>query len=211
MVLIWNTPSHLMDKDPHKGYCIPYGEEAMKAIGETSGAFKPVVSDDLAVFAPENLKRFDAIVLNNSSGNWITPTAADLAKESLKKLGADAQDVEAELRKSFLAFLENGGGIVSVHFAIAANRQWPEFQEIFGGTFTGHPWTEEVGVTVEEPKNPLVAAFGGTDFRIADEIYEYGPPYDRNNVRVLMSIDPARTNMGVAGSTGKTETSPWPG
>jgi type 1 glutamine amidotransferase len=196
VVLIWNTPSHLMDKDPHKGYCIPYGEEAMKAIGETSGAFKPVVSDDLAVFAPENLKRFDAIVLNNSSGNWITPTAADLAKESLKKLGADAQDVEAELRKSFLAFLENGGGIVSVHFAIAANRQWPEFQEIFGGTFTGHPWTEEVGVTVEEPKNPLVAAFGGTDFRIADEIYEYGPPYDRNNVRVLMSIDPARTNMG---------------
>ncbi len=28
-VLIWNTPAHhLMDKDPHKGYCIPYGEEA---------------------------------------------------------------------------------------------------------------------------------------------------------------------------------------
>ena len=92
VVLIWNTPSHLMDKDPHKGYCIPYGEEAMKAIGETSGAFKPVVSDDLAVFAPENLKRFDAIVLNNASGNWITPTAADLAKESLKKLGTDAQE-----------------------------------------------------------------------------------------------------------------------
>ena len=197
VVLIWNTPPHLMDKDPHQGYCIPYGEEAMKAIGETSGAFKPVVSDDLAVFAPENLQRFDAIVLNNASGNWIAPTAADLVKEPLKRLGADAQSVEAELRKSFLDFLENGRGIVCVHFAIAANREWPEFKEIFGGTFTGHPWTEEVGVTVEEPGNPLVAAFGGKDFRIADEIYEYGPPYDRTNVRVLMSLDPARTNMGV--------------
>ncbi len=196
VVLIWNTPAHLMDKDPHKGYCIPYGEEAMKAIGETSGAFKPVVSDDLALFAPDNLKQFDAIVLNNASGSWITPTASDLAKDPLKKLGADAQSVEAELRKSFVDFVKNGGGIVCIHFAIAANREWPEFKEIFGGTFTGHPWTEEVGVTLEEPEHPLVAAFGGRDFRIADEIYEYGPPYDRTNVRVLMSIDPARTNMG---------------
>ncbi|HQF14941.1 MAG TPA: hypothetical protein PLS55_13705, partial [Thermogutta sp.] len=72
-VLIWNTPPHLMEKDPHKGYCIPYGEEAFRAIGEETGAFKPVVSDDLAVFAPENIKQFDAIVLNNASGPWITP------------------------------------------------------------------------------------------------------------------------------------------
>ncbi|MHB8866891.1 MAG: ThuA domain-containing protein [Pirellulaceae bacterium] len=195
-VLIWNTPPHLMDKDPHKGYCIPFGEEAIKAIGEASGAFEPVVSDDLAMYAPENLQRFDAIVLNNASGAWITPTAADLAKEPLKKLGGDATQVEAALRKSFLDFVENGGGIVCLHFAIAANRHWPEFQGLFGATFTGHPWTEEVGVTVEEPEHPLVAAFGGKDFRITDEIYEYGPPYDRTHVRVLMSIDPARTNMG---------------
>jgi type 1 glutamine amidotransferase len=195
-VLIWNTPPYLMDKDPHKGYCIPYGEEAMKAIGEASGAFKPVVSDDLAVFAPENLKQFDAIVLNNASGPWIAPTAADLAKEPLRKLGTNAEEVEAALRKSFVDFLENGGGVVCVHFAIAANRQWPEFKEIFGGTFTGHPWTEEVGVTVEEPNNPLAAAFGGKDFRIIDEIYEYGPPFDRSKLRVLMSLDPTRTNMG---------------
>lgn len=195
-VLIWNTPAHLMDKDPHKGYCIPYGEEAMRAIGQESGAFEPVVSDDLAMMAPENLQRFDAIVLNNTSGAWITPTDADLAKEPLKKLGADAAEIEDALRQSFVQFLQEGGGVVSVHFAIAANRHWPEFKDIFGGTFTGHPWTEEVGVTVEEPDHPLVAAMDGKDFRIVDEIYEYGPPYDRKNLRVLMSLDPARTNMG---------------
>ena len=196
-VLIWNTPPHLMEKDPHKGYCIPYGEEGLKAIGEASGAFKPVVSDDLAMVAPESLQQFDAIVLNNASGPWITPTAADMQKEALSKLGPDAQSVEMVLRKSFLDFVENGGGVVSLHFAIAANRHWPEFKELFGATFTGHPWNEEVGVTVEEPDHPLVAAFDGRDFRIADEIYQYGPPYDRAQVRVLMSIDPARTNMGV--------------
>jgi len=195
-VLIWNTPPHLMDKDPHKGYCIPYGEEALKAIGEVSRAYEPVVSDDLAVFAPDDLQQYDAIVLNNASGAWIKPTPADLAKPPLQKLGSDADSVEAALRKSFVDFLEKGGGVVGIHFAIAANRQWPEFKEIMGGTFTGHPWTEEVAVTVEEPDNPLVAAFGGKGFRIADEIYEYGPPYDRAKVRVLMSLDPVGTNMG---------------
>jgi type 1 glutamine amidotransferase len=195
-VLIWNTPPHLMDKDPHKGYCIPYGEEGMKAIGEESGAFKPVVSDDIASYTPENLQQFDAIILNNTSGAWMTPTAADMAKAALKKHGAGAKEVETVLRKSFLDFLENGGGVVCLHFAIAGNNHWPEFKELFGATFTGHPWTEEVGVTVEEPGHPLVAAFGGKDFLITDEIYQYGPPYDRAKLRVLMSIDPARTNMG---------------
>ena len=195
-VLIWNTPPALMEKDPHKGYCIPYGEEALKAIGRESGAFEPVVSDDLAIYAPENLRQFDAIVLNNASGKWITPTAADLAKPALQKLGADAEQVELALRKSFLDFLDRGGGVVSMHFAIAANPHWPEFKELFGATFTGHPWTEQVGVAVEEPGHPLVAAFGGKNFLITDEIYQYGTPYDRAKLRVLMAIDPARTNMG---------------
>ena len=109
------------------------------------------------------------------------------------------------LRKSFLDFLDNGGGVVCLHFAIAANRHWPEFKELFGATFTGHPWTEEVGVTVEEPEHPLVAAFGGKDFRITDEIYQYGPPYDRSKLRVLMSIDPATTNMGPRWINRKTD------
>ena len=195
-VLIWNTPPHLMEKDPHKGYCIPYGEAGLTAIGQASGAFQPVVSDDIVVFTPENIKQFDAIVLNNASGPWITPTPTDMAKGALKKYGSDAHAVEMVLRQSLLDFVEEGGGVVSLHYAIAANRHWPEFKELFGATFTGHPWNEEIGVTVEEPEHPLVAAFDGKDFRITDEIYEYGAPYDRRRLRVLMSIDPARTNMG---------------
>ena len=196
-VLIWNTPSHLMDKDPHKGYCIPYGSAALEAIGRKSGAFEPVVSDDLALYLPENIRRFDAIVMNNSSGPWITPTEADLARDEFKKQGQDVAGVEQVLRKSLLEFVRQGGGVVSIHFAIAANAHWPEFGEMLGGKFTGHPWNEEIGVTVEEPAHPLVAAFAGKDFRLADEIYEYGPPYDRASLRVLLSLDPARSNMGV--------------
>lgn len=196
-VLIWLTPAHLMEKDPHKGYCIPYGTAAFEALGKKTGAFTPVVSGDLSVFLPENLAGFDAIVLNNASGPWITPTEADLAKPAFQKLGKSKEAVEQALRQSFLKFITDGGGIVSIHYAIAANTHWPEFKELLGGTFIGHPWNEEIAVSVEETNHPLTAAFGGQDFRIADEIYEYGPPYDRSKVRVLLSLDPSHSNMGV--------------
>ena len=45
-VLICNTPAHLMDKDPHKGYCIPYGTAALETIGRKTGAFELVTSDE---------------------------------------------------------------------------------------------------------------------------------------------------------------------
>jgi len=202
-VLIWNTPAHLMEKDPHKGYCIPYGSSALEAIGQKAGAYEPVVSDDLAVYLPANLRRFDAIVMNNSSGPWMTPTDADLAKDAFKRHGTDKVAVEQVLRQSLLDFVRDGGGLVSLHFAIAANAHWPEFKELLGAAFTGHPWNEEIGVKVEEPNHPVVAAFGGNDFRLADEIYEYGPPYDRSKLRVLLSLNPTRSNMGVRWITRK--------
>ena len=196
-VLIWVMPAHLMDKDPHKGYCIPYGTSAFQAMGKKSRAFEPVVSGDLAMYLPENVRQFDAIVMNNSSGPWITPTDADMRRPEFQKHGPDKAAVEQVLRKSLLDYLTGGGGIVAIHFAIAANPQWKEFQELMGGRFTMHPWNEEVGVEVEEPNHPLVAAYGGRNFRIADEIYQYGQVYDRAKVRVLLSLDVERTNMGV--------------
>ena len=196
-VLIWNTPPALMEKDPHKGYCIPFGECAMKTLGEKTGAFRPVISGDLVMYLPENLKRFDAVVMNNSSGPWIRPTDQDL--ERLKAYGPDKNAVEQLLRRSLLDYVNGGGGIVACHFAIGANGHWPEFQEMLGAKFTGHPWNEEVGAKLDEPAHPLLAAFGGKDFRLADEIYEFGDPYSRNKLRVLLSLDTKRTNMNVQG------------
>jgi len=148
-VLIWNTP--FMEQSPHKGYTIPQAEYAMRTLGEKTGAFEPVVSDDVAMFLPENLKRFDAI----------------------------------------------GGGIVAYHHAIAGNKDWAEFQELLGASFWGHPWNEEVGIKLEEPQHPLLAAFGGKDFRLVEEVFQFRDPYSREKLRVLMSLDTEATNMSV--------------
>ena len=199
-VLIWVTPAHLMDKDPHKGYNIPYTVYAMRTLGEKSKAFEPVVSQDLTMFLPDKLKEFDAIVLSNTSGQWIAPSEEAMAK--LKTMGAvgdgtDAKAVETTFRKSLLDWANAGGGIMAFHFAIGGNPQWPEFKELLGASYYGHPWNEEVGVKVEEPEHPLVAAFDGKDFRLTEEIFQFNTPYDRKKQRVLLSLDVTKTNMGV--------------
>ncbi len=194
-VLIWNTPPAFMPKDPHKGYCIPYGELAMKTLGEKTGAFKPVVSDDIAVFLPHSLRQFDAIIMNNSSNAWIRPTPDDLPK--FKGYATSIDETEQLLRKSLLEFVKRGGGIIAYHYAIGANAQWPEFRELLGAKFDGHPWNEEVGIKVDDPDSPLVAAWGGRNFRLHDEIFQYTDPYDRSKLHVLLSLDTKTTNMTV--------------
>lgn len=192
-VLIWNTP--FMEKSPHKGYSIPQAEYAMKLLGEKTGAFEPVVSDDVAMYLPENLKQFDAIIMNNSNGSWIRPTEGDMKK--LKAYGPDADAVEQLLRQSLLEWVSRGGGIVAYHHAIGGNTHWPEFLEMLGAAYWGHPWHEEVGIKLEEPDHPLLAAFEGRNFRLTEEIFQFREPYSREKIRVLLSLDTKTTNMTV--------------
>lgn len=196
-VLIFLTPPHLMPKDPHKGYCIPYGAHAFKVLGEKTGAYEPVVSDDLAMFLPDRILQFDAIVLNNTSQPWITPTNEQVASPEFKKYGDTAEAIEAALRKSLLGYVRGGGGLMAIHYGIGGNRHWPEFAELLGAVMNGHPWNEEVGIKLDEPGHPLLAPFGGKDFRLTEETFQFREPYSREKVRVLMSLDTATTNMTV--------------
>jgi type 1 glutamine amidotransferase len=197
-VLIWNTP--FMENSPHKGYCIPQAEHAMKLLGERTGAFEPVVSDDVAMYLPENLKQFDAIIINNSNGPWIRPTEKDMQK--LEAHGPDHDTVEQLLRRSLLEWVSQGGGIVAYHHAVGGNTHWPEFQKLLGAAYWGHPWHEEVGVKLDEPDHPLLAPFEGKDFRLTEEIFQFRDPYSREKLRVLLSC---------RGYTVRTTISRWPG
>ena len=192
-VLIWNTP--FMDKSPHKGYSIPQAEFAMTLLGRRTGAYEPVVSDDVAMYLPENLKKFDTIVMNNSNGPWIRPTEKDMAR--FAKFTGNIDAAERFLRKSLLDWVRNGGGIVAYHHAIGGNTHWPAFHELLGAGYWGHPWNEEVGVELEEPNHPLLAAFEGKNFRLSEEIFQFREPYSRQKLRVLLSLDTMTTNMGV--------------
>ena len=155
---------------------IPHGVVALQALGEKTGAYQAVVSDDLGMFKAEKLREFDVVCFNNSTGELFE---------------------DEELRRNLLEFVRNGGGVVGIHAATDACYEWPEYGELLGGYFDGHPWfeSERVTVKVDDPSHPINAAFGGKPFEVVDEIYQFRAPYSREKLRVLLSLDTDRTEM----------------
>jgi type 1 glutamine amidotransferase len=153
---------------------IPYCTAALEASGQKTGAFEVVVSDDPAVFQPDSLKRFDGICFNNTTGELFDDTA---------------------LKQGLLDWVKSGKGVIGIHAATDCFYKWPEYGDIMGGYFDGHPWNETVAVKMDDPAHPVNAAFGGQGFEIADEIYQFKEPYSREKLRVLLSLDATKIDM----------------
>ncbi len=153
---------------------IPLVNKAVVQMGKTTGAYETVVTNDMSIFKPENLRQFDAICFNNTTGLKFNPKKTP------------------ELCKSLMDFVKGGKGIAGIHAATDNFNEWPEAQEMMGGKFTGHPWGGggTWAIKIDEPDHPLTAAFKGKGFKINDEIYRTDPPlYSRDKQLVLMSLD----------------------
>jgi type 1 glutamine amidotransferase/HEAT repeat protein len=99
------------------------------------------------------------------------------------------------VEKRFVDFVRNGKGLIGVHAATDCLYKWPEYGDMMGGFFNSHPWNENVTVKLDDPGHPLLRAFRGQSFVVADEIYQFKEPYSRDKLRVLLSIDVNGTDM----------------
>jgi type 1 glutamine amidotransferase len=154
---------------------IPHANLAVKLMGKKTGAYEAVFGRNRSSLRAKSLRQFDAVFLNNTIGPiFNTP----------------------ELRKGFAAFLADGGGLVANHAVTVTSTDWARFGEILGARGAAHRDADEkVTVKLDDPRSPLNAAFGGKSFQIADEIFRFQAPYSRSKVRVLLSVDVARTDM----------------
>lgn len=156
---------------------------AFELMGRRTGAFETVVSRDPAVFKPESLRQFDAVFFNNNVGNLFEDVA---------------------LRQSLVEFVYAGGGMMGVHGTSVAftrwpgaKEDWPEFGVMIGGRGANHRANDEhVFIKLDDPEHPLNAAFGGKGFDYRSEFFRVHGPYSRNRLRVLFSIDTAKTDLG---------------
>ncbi len=192
-----NKPRKLLVFSKSYGYyhtAIPYGKAAIKVLGEKTGAFEAVISDDISMFEPENLSQFDAVFLNNINEEVFVPE--NLQKLPLKEY-LNAVNTDRRLKRSLIDFLKSGKGLVATHAATNAFQHWYEYGNIIGARFDNHPWEAGsiVALRVEDPNHPLTQAFEKPFFQISDEIYQHKNPYSRDKVRVLLSIDPQRTSV----------------
>jgi type 1 glutamine amidotransferase/HEAT repeat protein len=155
-----------------KHSCVPYWEKVLEVMSEKTGAFECEFSKDMSVFNAQNLKRFDAVCLNNTT--------------HLK--------FNDEQRKAFMNFIKGGKGLVGIHAATDNFYDWPEAAEMMGGQFTAHPWTAggTWAIKIDDPGHVLMKPFEGKGFKVKDEIYQTKAPlYSRQKQRVLMSLDMA--------------------
>lgn len=154
---------------------IPYANLAIGEMGKRTGAYEAVFSNDPAMLEAPSLKSFDAVFLNNTIGDLF---------------GTPAR------RVAFRDFIRNGGGLVANHAVTVTATDWPEFGEILGARGASHRVSDEkVTLYIEDPEHPLTSPFVGQSLEIADEFFRYQEPYSRDKVRVLLSIDTAKTDM----------------
>ncbi len=151
---------------------IPYGNYAVEAMAKKTNAFTVDLADTYDVFTPENLAKYDLILLNNTTHMQFQTPAQ---------------------QNAFLDFIMNGKGLAGFHAASDNFGRHPECRAIVGGEFDGHPWN--AGGTwafkLNDPEHVLNKAFEGKGFWHTDEIYQYNPKtYEgTKNLRVLVSLD----------------------
>jgi len=148
------------------GDAIDKGSPIMKTIAESLG-YNAVVSEDVTLLSPENIRKWNLIVFNNTTGTLFK---------------------EPEWQKAFMDHIKAGAGFMGFHSSTDCFYDWPEYGQMLNGWFAGHPWSQKVRTKIEDPDHPLMKPFGKGPFEIADEIYQFRN-YKRSDVRILMSID----------------------
>jgi len=132
-------------------------------------------SEDLAIITANRLRDFDAVFFF---------TSGELAFTDSQK-------------RDLLDFVRNGGGFGATHSASDTLYSWPEYGELLGGYFDGHPWTQAVTLDVEDPTHPVTRGLPAS-FRLTDEIYQHRA-FDRSRVRVLLTLDTRTVNLRAGG------------
>ncbi|NLC55465.1 MAG: ThuA domain-containing protein [Armatimonadetes bacterium] len=150
---------------------LPDAEVAIKEIGKASGLYQAVTTHQCSRITAENLADVDVLVF---------ATTGELPFDEAQKA-------------ALLDFVRGGKGFVGIHNAADTCYQWPEYGELVGGYFNGHPWTQEVRVKVEDPDHPATRGLGSS-FTVFDEIYTYRN-WDRSKTHVLLSLDNSSVDL----------------
>lgn len=184
---------------------IGMGQETQKkqllAIGMSAGWQHEAVSDALAT----------VYELGKETGLWETCIRTDVQLITKKKLELNAKNLDhfdaiffmttGELpmdenqKADLLAFVkQDGKGFLGAHNATDTFYKWPEYGEMIGGYFDGHPWNQfEATVVVEDRNFPATKHFPAR-FQVMDEIYQTRN-FSRDRVRVLMSLETSKVDM----------------
>ena len=154
------------------GKGIEIGNKALELAAVQTRAFKADFASDYEALKPDNLAKYDALVLNSTT-----------------QLNTQENRF---IEPALVSFVKSGKGLAVIHAGADNFNKAETAAEMVGGRFWGHPWGGggTWAFKLDEPGHPLNAAFGGKGFSQGDEIYQQQSPfYNRAKLRVLVSLD----------------------
>jgi len=187
---------------------IPLAARTIEEMGRKAGAWTTDVSYDAAAMSADNLKQYDAVFLASTTGTFLDDPANQQVTAAYRKALVDFVRGGKGLAGIHAAADSYHGGGQGRGAAAGAGRApvpacsapsgngggaplWPDFNKMIGGYFKFH-WVYPTPITVkiDDPKNPINAAFKGRSFNTIDEVYTFNQDsWSRENLHVLTSID----------------------
>jgi len=161
-----------------------YGLATIWKIGQESGVYDTYIRTDTELITKrklgqnaKNLDYFDAVLFY---------TSGEL-------------DMDEQQKADLLSFVrDDGKGFIAVHSAIDTFYKWPEYGEMVGGYFDGHPWNRfEAPIIVEDRTHPITRHFPER-LVVFDEIYQVRD-FSKDKVHVLMRLDETKLDFSVPG------------
>jgi type 1 glutamine amidotransferase len=152
----------------------------IERLGYESGAYDTYIRTDSSVIS----KHPTMTDGKPASGG---PSLANV--DAIFFLGHRDVQLDAQQKADLLSFVKDQGkGFVAAHTATTAFESWPEFGELIGARYDGHPWNTASGTVInDDPAFPATKHLPPT-FAFTDEFYQ-AKAFTRDTIRVLLRLD----------------------
>jgi type 1 glutamine amidotransferase len=154
---------------------IPAGVAAIRSLGRAN-AFSVTATEDAGAFTRKRLRRFEAVVFLNTTGDVLAPRE----------------------QKAFKAYIRHGGGWVGIHSAADTEYDWPFYGGLLGAYFKQHPAIQPAVIDVTDHSNPSTRHLPARWPR-TDEWYDFRSN-PRGAVHVLATLDESTYSGGTMGA-----------
>jgi type 1 glutamine amidotransferase len=151
----------------------------IEQLGYQSGAYDTYIRTDSNIVANQPLK---------TTGEPASGGPSLGLADAIFFLGHRDVPINEQQKQELLAWVRGGKGFVAAHTALTAFDSWPEFGDLLGGRYDGHPWNTVAGTVVNEaPDFPATKHFAHS-FSFSDEFYQ-AKDFSREKARVLLRLD----------------------
>lgn len=150
---------------------LPVAVKTVEELGAKSEEFDVIATEDCSLVNEENLKTISALLF---------ATTGELP-------------MKEEQKAALIRFVKEGGGFVGVHNATDTFYKFPEYGEMLGGYFNGHPWTQDIIAKVEDNNHPATKHLPRS-FKVKEEVYTF-KNWSRSKTHVLISLDTSSVDL----------------